>query len=117
MSTLSLIRGDDRTLTVTVVDDLGAAANLTGILGMWFTVKRHQTDTDLEAVIQKSLGSGVAVTDAAGGIATVTLTAANTASATGLHFWDVQVKTAAGLITTLATGSVTFDEDVTLATS
>lgn len=58
----------------------GVGQNITGWL-IWFTAKRRVSDLDAAAVIQHSTASGgVAITNAVGGLGTVTLSPADTAS-------------------------------------
>jgi len=76
---LSVYCGDDRTLTATCTLN-NAPLSLAGILGATFLVKQRLEDVDSMAVITKTLttGSGITVTDAPGGIMTITLNALET---------------------------------------
>lgn len=114
--TLLMTRGDDVTLDV-IATDQGAPVDLTGA-GVWWTAKRRHLDADDDAVIRKTVGAGITVTNPAGGLATVDLVPADTA---GLGnsvalWWDLQVKDGAGKVRTLAAGRLVVNADVTRAT-
>jgi hypothetical protein len=87
----------------------GVAQNITG-WEIWFTAKRRVSDLDAAAVIQHSTASGgVAITNAAGGLGTVTLLPAdtNTLPEQSLKlFADLQGKDGGGNIWTLAKGTL-----------
>jgi len=114
---LEIIRGDDEILDLAFKDPAGAALNITGATGIWFTAKRSSLDDDIDALIQKSLGAGIAVVSAPAGTATVTINAADT---TGIDpttlVWDAQIKDAAGKVRTAAKGTLKVVHDVTRAT-
>ena len=75
MIDLTITRGDERTLSVAVLNPNGTPANLTGKRVLW-AAKRHPSET---AVVSKSsTAGGITVTDAANGLATVTILPADT---------------------------------------
>jgi hypothetical protein len=98
----------------------GIAQNITGWL-IWFTAKRRVADLDAAAVIQHSTASGgVAITNAAGGLGTVTLSPADTAALPEQRlklFADIQGKDGGGNIFTLAKGTLSIRAKVTDSTS
>lgn len=115
MTVLSAIRGDDETYELTIKDRNGIPINLAGCL-LWFTVKRDESETDAQAVTQKTIGAGITVVNAAIGRADVRLAAANTAGLVGKRVqlvWDCQIKDAAGLVSTVDSGVLLVDADVT----
>jgi len=108
-TTLTMYRGDTRRFTLTIKRN-GAAEDLTGLTGtgLSFTTKGA-------AVISKTIGSGIVLTDAAAGIATLTLLPADTSALTNgatLSF-DVQLITLGGDVETIATGILQVLKDVT----
>jgi hypothetical protein len=117
-TTLEIVRGDTVAITITVTL-AGVAVDLTGA-SVWFTAKRHLTDADASAVFQLTVGAGIVLTNAAGGVATATILPAHTSGLTGestrLHF-DVQVKPAAGTVHTVARGALVVRADVTVSTT
>jgi len=115
MTVLSAIRGDDETYELTITDRNDVPINLTGCL-LWFTVKRDESETDAQALAQKMIGAGITVVNAATGRADVRLAAADTASLSGKRaklVWDCQIKDAAGLVSTVDSGALLVDADVT----
>lgn len=110
-------RGDTIDLEVIATRD-GAPLDLTGT-SIWFTAKRKLKDADENAIAQKTLGAGITVTDAEAGEALVTLDPADTAALTKetTLYCDVQVVEASGRVTTVASGTLTIELDVTVATA
>lgn len=90
----------------------GAPVDLTGITGLWFTVKRS---TDSAALFQKSIGSGITVTNAAGGLARITFSPADTTSLPPRQVpleYDLEYESG-GEVYTLARGRLTVEPDIT----
>jgi hypothetical protein len=111
---VSAKRGDTIRLLITCTR-AGSPVNLTGA-SIWATFKRSISDTDAAATtIQKTLDNGIVVTDAANGLAVVTLDPADTASLTKETTFegDIQVREADGIVTTVADGSLFIALDVT----
>jgi len=139
MSDNVVIRGDTKRWYLSITDGAGAPLNLTGCT-VWFTAKPSvDADvTDALAVIKHYIvvsGAGAVtasdgfvlgginynlvppatVTGAASGVLTQTLTAAqSTALALGSYVYDVQIKDAAGDVSTPINGlTLTIVADVT----
>ena len=72
---LTLLRVTDAEANpeITVAFDLTAAT-------IKFTAKYEQSDADADAVFQKTVGSGITITDATGGLVTVKLQPSDTSS-------------------------------------
>ena len=103
-------RGDTVQHTLTVTEN-GAALNLTGA-SITLSMKRSTEQADADAAVSIA----AVVTNAVGGIATITIPATTTAALTpGKYHWDIQVKKSTGEIGTAA-GTVTVKPDVTRAT-
>lgn len=120
ITTLEMSRGDSRKWTFAVTySDTGAVYSLAGA-SMWFTAKKRITDADVAAVFQKTIGSGITLTDAANGLGYIELSPADTSALSSgkqnLEF-DLQLKSSAGKIYTVAFGKLTVYPDVTLSTS
>lgn len=111
---LTAVRGDTFSMEVRMTAADGAAVDLTGYTLM-FTVKPladHAAD-DSAAVVAVDV---TAHTDAAGGLSTVTVPAADTADLLGVYAWDLQSRAPDGTITTLTGGQVEWLADVTRRT-
>lgn len=79
MSALTLEYGTRRILDVAVTDDDGDAIDVTGS-DFHFTVKPDWLSADADALISLSVGDGIEVTDAAAGLAEITIAEADWAS-------------------------------------
>jgi hypothetical protein len=97
----------------------GVALPLTGYL-IWFTAKPNSSQTDsASGVIQKTLTSGIVVTDANKGLIRITISPADTAgiNADTTYQCDVQIKkTATGEISTVGKGTMKVELDITQST-
>lgn len=128
MSTLTMTRGDTRTVTTTI-SNLDANGNpalgSSGVTGweFWMTAKYDPGDSDANAVFQKLNASfniqtaGNASTPA---VITCTLLPTDTSSLPGHQVtlaYDVQGKDTSGDIFTVDSGTLTVQPDVTIATS
>jgi hypothetical protein len=116
ISDIEAIRGDGETYLLTMTED-DEPLNLTDA-DMWMTAKRHIRDADADAIFQKTVGDGITITNAEGGLATVELVPADTselASRTVRLVYDVQVKLASGRIVTPLKGRLTVEPDVTVS--
>jgi hypothetical protein len=113
-----IFRGDTIIMDAAVSQG-GIALNITGY-SIWFTAKPNIADNDLTSgVIQKTIGSGIVVVDAAKGLIRITIAPADTANITQdtIYQCDVQIKnTATGEISTTAKGTMKVELDVTKST-
>lgn len=113
MTNLSMTRGDSATFVLTLTDGDGDALDLEDAT-IAFTAKREIFHDDEDAVISKSLGSGITVADPALGIAQLALSPTDTASLDSgtLLYWDVQIERAGDIRTPLS-GKLHIIGDVT----
>lgn len=110
-------RGDTLVLTATITAD-GVALDLTGAT-LRFTVKSSESLTDAQALCTLTTGAGIVHTNAAGGIATITLPATTTATLDSSPFvfvYDLQVTTSTSQVFTVARGALTVSPDVSRTT-
>lgn len=105
-------QGDDETLSITVTNPDGTPYNLTG-LPLRFVAKRSLLLRDDQGEIVKTIGSGITVTNAAGGLAEVAIAGSDTRAinAPAFLYWDLQIKQG-GKNYTLAKGRVPVLADV-----
>ena len=90
-----IFRGDSAELVVTVRDKAGNVVDLTGASIEW----ELADDIIAPALLTTSSGAGLAVTDAAGGIFTVTLAPAETAALTrGAKYQEAKMTDAGGRV-------------------
>ena len=114
---ISMTRGDTFTFNLAVTQS-GAAYNLTGA-SIRMTAKWNYTDADNAAVFSRTIGSGITVTNAAGGLATVSIAPSNTSSlpaTTTNLYYDIQVTDSGANIYTVAYGVLTVNPDVSITT-
>lgn len=119
MTDLQARRGDTESYDLALLDATGQPLNLGVITDIWFTIKRSPASTDADAIVQKTIGDGLEVTDELGGLATVTLDAADLVGLVGdtevVLRWDVQIKDTDDRVTTVDDGGFTVVLDVTHA--
>lgn len=114
---LEINRGDDEKLDIAFKNPAGGVLDVTGHQGIWFTAKHSSLDLDADAVIQKTVGTGIVVTNAPQGLATVSIDDTDTVDVEPTTLvWDAQIKDAAGEIRTAASGTLKIRADVTRAT-
>lgn len=111
LQNVEIYRGDNRTFQVTVKDGDGVAVDITGA-AIKFSVKEEISDTDYE--IQKTVGSGITITDAANGIYEVYLLPADTQNmGVGIYEYDSELTTAGGNVYTVVRGEFTVQAEIT----
>lgn len=114
---LALIRGDTNVFDATVTLD-SVPLNISAY-DIWCTAKYSKDDLDINALFQVTKAAGaIVVTGADNNIARITVAANLTTALTSdvRVFYDVQIKSASGQITTVADGSMVISKDVTRAT-
>jgi hypothetical protein len=110
---VTLLRGDDVSLTATITDADGQLMNLTGCV-VTFTLADSAGTVVATLDWNDGAANGVTVADVAAGVAVITLPHSVTATLrarTGYRY-DLQITDAEGLITTVVSGKVTAVQDV-----
>lgn len=108
ITTLACTRGDTASWDFAVVDQAGAAVNLTGSTAL-FTVRDGEAvaqTTDSDAIIQASTSSEITYTTAASGLGRIVLTPAQTRSLSPVKVYnfDLQIKDGSSNTYTAAQG-------------
>lgn len=106
---ISIVQGDDKTLTFKLKTSTGAAYDLTDCT-LLVTVKKEYTDLDAAALISGTLTALVPGT----GVAYWYIVPTNTKYMLGLYKYDIQLKTAAGLIQTLIVDDFLVTNEITI---
>jgi hypothetical protein len=101
--------GDDLVIPVTVTDEAGQAVDLTGAAVGWQAARGTPQRFGTTPVVSKASGSGIAVTDPAGGVFEITLEAADTQGLRGAFYHEAEVTDAAGKKTTVMAGTMTVE--------
>jgi hypothetical protein len=113
MSDITIIRGDDKVYNVTVTDSAGDAFDLTGYT-VFFTVKRSFRESDdSRALIAKTLSN---ISSPELGQFDIILTNSDTDIIGGKYYYDIQLKSGAGTITSAQRANFTILDDVTRRT-
>lgn len=115
---LKMYRGDTAQFRVTALDIDGNPLDITGA-SAWFTAKRTTQDGDVDAVFQKTVGTGITITDAPNGVMLVQLAEADTNTLTKKEIleYDLQIKDTSDGVYTVARGALTVEADVTRAST
>jgi hypothetical protein len=107
IANISFYKGEDVTLTVTMTP----ATNITGWT-LQFTVRKSYGDST--ALITKTIGAGITVTDSTNGIFTVAIASGDTTNLDQrAYVFDIQ-RTNGGNRTVLTIGNLTLLPEVTL---
>lgn len=111
-------RGDDRDLTFTVVDEAAAAVDITGATLTWVLANQDPKITGSpaprgSALVTKTVGSGITITDAVAGEGTVSILPADTTGlkAPASYYYELQV-VLSGKTTTILFGNITLSRDL-----
>jgi hypothetical protein len=105
MSESTLVQQNDVILKYTVTDQEGDAVNLTSATIKWAIRKNLQTTVALS----KTTGSGISITNAAGGIFEVTLTDIDTENLIGGYIMEAVITDNSGKIYTITNEDITPD--------
>jgi hypothetical protein len=110
---LSLTRGDSTTYTCTFKNSAGAPYCIKN-WAVFFTIKQNYDLPDSDAVCQKIVTTFADTTAGTSGVATISLTYADTATIEpGEYDFDIFVKTNTGLGYTVMKGKIDIEYDVT----
>jgi len=109
-----ITKGDTTNIVLTVQNTSGTGIDITGYT-FFFTAKTNNTDADANAVLTKDVTTH---TTPASGITAINLTAGSTGSVSpGRYYYDIQMKDTSANITTLISGFLTVNQDITQRTS
>lgn len=113
-------RGDDRSITATIVDQAGAPVDITGAaityavfpLDTGDAAPRSQPQNGATAIITKTDGAGIVITDAPNGGIRIDLGSGDTVAfvAPKAYYHEVQI-VLGGLTTTMLFGTLTLSRD------
>lgn len=118
---IEMTRGDTTPFNVNVVGSNLAPEDLTDSK-IWFTVKAQYADPDIDAIIALNSEDDPTqvfiVDDPLNGHAQIVINPTDTDDITRrtVYYYDVQLKTADGKITTVVSGKLTVNMDATIVT-
>lgn len=107
MADLSIIRGDDYRVMVTLTSN-GAPFDLTG-----YTAKAQIRPSTAPSAVLYAEFTATVETPATDGVIKLELDNVTTSALTGNGVWDLQITDSGGWVTTVASGAVTLVPDVT----
>lgn len=116
--TITIDRGDDQPLLVTILDYLGAPFNATGATFL-FTVKASPDDAQTDAKFSRAspVGNGIDIASASAGQVTVNFIPTNTVNLGGWYYYDLQMTEQTGKIRTLRSGRFFVRKDISTSGS
>jgi hypothetical protein len=85
---ISMYQEEYKVITVTITTSAGAVKDLTSATATW-NVRQKLNDT--ANLISKTVGSGITLTDADGGVLTITIDTADTSAMSGKYFHELRV--------------------------
>lgn len=99
----TITRGDSKLLTVAVTDDDGAAVSIVGAAITW---KLADSIYSATALVTKTVGSGITITNGAGGLFSIQLDYEDTDDLYGLFYHEAKVydNESPSNVTTVLTG-------------
>jgi hypothetical protein len=108
---IQIIKRDSKTFTIRVVDACGVAINITGYT-VYFTVKSQANigSNDGTAIIRKVITSH---TNPTAGLTAIPLTSTDTNQTIGEYFYDIQMKSPTGAISSCVKGKCEILQDIT----
>ena len=107
MADLSIIRGDDYRVLITLTNN-SAPFDLTG-----YTAKAQIRPSTANAAVLYAEFTATVESPATDGIIKLELSNATTSGLTGNGVWDLEITDSGGWVTTVASGTVTLVPDVT----
>lgn len=98
-------QGDTKRLRISIKDPSGTAVSLIGAQSIkWWVAKRVTSTTRF---LEKTVGDGITVDDAAGGLLTISLDPEETEDVSGDYYHELEVIDSAGDIGTVLRGTMT----------
>ena len=101
---------NDEGLTLYFINEIDDAVNITGAT-IYFVVKNKATDSDSNAVLNKTITS-ISFPNALSGEALITLTKTETNSLLGNYLYSISIKLADNTIRTVSEGIIAFSRDL-----
>lgn len=108
--------GDNRLLVVTVKDENDVLIDITAAAFTWALSKADPNNPPIPApkgaaVVTKTVGSGITITDGPNGVLEVQILPADTETIDGAYYHELQM-TLGGAVSTVAFGNVTIYKDL-----
>ena len=104
---ITMWSGDDKTISVTVNDENGAAQDITSFTAS-YVIAKYAGDT---AIVTKTNNTGITLTTPASGILTIVLDAADTTSLGGLYHHELEITDTSSKVATAFIGILTINSE------
>lgn len=105
-------QGEDNTLQITVKKEDGTPKDISASTAITWKLARKPSAAT--ALLTKSLGSGIAITDGLNGVFQITLSAADLASLYDSYYHEARVKDSANKSKVVTTGKVVVNKSLTI---
>ncbi len=103
-----MVSGDSKDIIVSVLDELDQVVPITGASVVFIL-----SNTEFSpALVTKSSGSGIAITDGPGGVLTVSLAPADTEDLIGTKYFEIELTSASLQVSTIAVGRINIRKNV-----
>lgn len=103
-----MVSGDSKDIVVTVFDELDQVVPIAGA-SIVFILSENEFSA---ALVTKTTGAGIVITNAAGGEFTVTLDSADTEPLVGEHYFEAEVTDTGGRVSTVVLGVIDIRQNV-----
>ncbi len=118
LTTFDMHRGDERSITYTVVDEAGVAVDVTAATFIWILADQDSSATEPQprpgsAILTKTEAAGVVIVNGPAGDIRIDIPSADTVGlrAPAVYYHEIQI-TLAGKPTTIAFGNITLKRDI-----
>ena len=103
-----MVSGDTKDIVVTVFDELDQVVPITGASAV-FILSVNEFSA---ALVTKTTGAGIVITDPVQGVLTVTLSPADTEPLIGTHYYEIELTDIDGKVSTIAFGQIDIRKNV-----
>ena len=104
----SMVSGDSKDIVVTVLDENDQVVPITGAT-IVFILSVNEFSA---ALVTKSTGAGIVITNGPRGVFTVTLDVADTEPLIGEHYFEAELTDAGGRVSTVVLGTIDIRKNV-----
>lgn len=103
-----MVSGDSKDIVVSVLDESDQVVPITGASAVFILSKTQFT----AALVTKTTGSGIVITDGPGGVLTVSLLPADTEPLIGQHYFEIELTDTNSKVSTVAVGHINLAKNV-----
>ena len=104
----SMVSGDSKDIVVSVLDERDQVVPITGASATFILSMTEFT----AALVTKTVGSGIVITDGPGGVLTVSLLPADTEPLIGQHYFEIELIDSGGKESTIVVGHIDIAKNV-----